>query len=162
MTQAFVLFLTCLYLILKAKIFIESQNGLDWKGPQRPSGSNTLPRAGTPSTSPGCSEPHPSWPWTLPGRGQPHLRQDLTILRAKSFFLLSNLNQLFQFKAITPCLLTTCPCKRSVTALKCCLLTSNEECKWNISLWYNAYLDYQNYELFLTAPSFSYALHKRW
>jgi len=32
-----------------------------------------LPWAGTPSTRPGCSEPHPTWPWTLPGRGQPQL-----------------------------------------------------------------------------------------
>ena len=32
-----------------------------------------LPRAGTPSTRPGCSKPHPTWPWTLPGRGHPQL-----------------------------------------------------------------------------------------
>ena len=28
-----------------------------------------LPWAGTPSTRPGCSKPHPTWPWTLPGMG---------------------------------------------------------------------------------------------
>jgi len=27
-----------------------------------------LPWAGTPSTRPRCSPPHPAWPWTLPGR----------------------------------------------------------------------------------------------
>ena len=32
-----------------------------------------LPWAGTSSTSPGCSELHPTWPWILPGRGQPQL-----------------------------------------------------------------------------------------
>jgi len=32
-----------------------------------------LPWAGTPSTRPGCSKPHPTWPWTLPGTGQPQL-----------------------------------------------------------------------------------------
>ena len=30
-----------------------------------------LPWAGTPSPSPGCSQPFPTWPWALPGRGQP-------------------------------------------------------------------------------------------
>ena len=33
-----------------------------------------LPWAGTPSTRPGCSKPHPTWPWTLPRRGQPQLQ----------------------------------------------------------------------------------------
>lgn len=28
-------------------------------------------RAGTLSTCPGCSEPHPPWPWKLPGMGHP-------------------------------------------------------------------------------------------
>jgi len=32
-----------------------------------------LPRAGSPSTRPGCSKPCATWPWTLPGRGQPQL-----------------------------------------------------------------------------------------
>jgi len=27
----------------------------------------------TPSTTTGCSKPHPTWPWTLPGRGHPEL-----------------------------------------------------------------------------------------
>jgi len=40
----------------------ESQSGLAWKGPYRPSCSNPLPWAGTPATSPGCSKPHPAWP----------------------------------------------------------------------------------------------------
>jgi len=30
-----------------------------------------LPWAGTLSTRPGCSKPHPTWPWTLPGKGHP-------------------------------------------------------------------------------------------
>ena len=35
---------------------------------------HSLPWAGTPSTTPGSSKPHPAWPWTLPGiQGQPHL-----------------------------------------------------------------------------------------
>jgi len=29
--------------------------------------------AGTPSTRPDCSEPHPTWPWALLGRGHPQL-----------------------------------------------------------------------------------------
>ena len=54
--------------------FIESQTGLGGKGPQSPSSPNPLPRAGTPSTSPGCPKPHPTWPSTLPGsQGQPQL-----------------------------------------------------------------------------------------
>jgi len=32
-----------------------------------------LPWAGTPSTRPGCSKPHPTWPGTLPGRRHPQL-----------------------------------------------------------------------------------------
>jgi len=52
---------------------VESQTGLGGKGPYKPSSSNPLPLAGTPSTSPGCSQPRPTWPWTLPGRGQPQL-----------------------------------------------------------------------------------------
>ena len=28
-----------------------------------------LPQAGTPSTGPGCSKPHPTWPRTLEGGG---------------------------------------------------------------------------------------------
>jgi len=52
---------------------MESQNGLGRKGPYTPSHSNPLPWAGTPSPSPGCSQPRPAWPWTLPGRGQPQL-----------------------------------------------------------------------------------------
>jgi len=32
-----------------------------------------LPWAGTPSTRPGCSKPHPAWPSALPGRGHPQL-----------------------------------------------------------------------------------------
>jgi len=36
-----------------------------------------LPGAGTPSTRPSCSRPHPAWPWTLPWRGQPQLDEDI-------------------------------------------------------------------------------------
>jgi len=32
-----------------------------------------LPWAGTPSTTPCCSKPQPTWPLTLPGRGHPQL-----------------------------------------------------------------------------------------
>jgi len=34
--------------------------------------------AGTPSTRPGFSKPHPTWPWTLPGR---NLNTTLELLR---------------------------------------------------------------------------------
>ncbi|NWW95496.1 SPDEF factor, partial [Rhynochetos jubatus] len=40
-----------------------------WEGTLKPPQCHPLPRAGTPSTSPGCSQPHPAWPWTLPGMG---------------------------------------------------------------------------------------------
>jgi len=39
-----------------------SQEGLGWKGPYRPPSSNPPPWAGTPPTSPGRSELHPTWP----------------------------------------------------------------------------------------------------
>ena len=45
---------------------IESQNGLGWKGPQWSSSFNPLLCAGSPTTSPGCPEPHPAWPWMPP------------------------------------------------------------------------------------------------
>jgi len=50
---------------------IISQNGLGWKGPQWPSSSNPLLCAGSPTTRPGCPEPHPAWPWMPPGMGHP-------------------------------------------------------------------------------------------
>jgi len=50
---------------------IESQNGLGWKGPQSSLSSNPLLCAGSPTTSPGCSEPHPAWPWMPAGMGHP-------------------------------------------------------------------------------------------
>lgn len=53
--------------------FIESQNSLGWKGPQRSPNSNPLPWAGTSPTTPGCSKPHPGWPWALPGMEHPQL-----------------------------------------------------------------------------------------
>jgi len=42
---------------------IESWNGLGWKGPQWSLSSNPLLYAGSPTTRPGCPEPHPAWPW---------------------------------------------------------------------------------------------------
>ena len=38
----------------------ESQNGLGWKGPQWSSSFNPLLCPGSPTTRPGCPEPHPS------------------------------------------------------------------------------------------------------
>ena len=53
----------------------ESQNALDWKGPQRSSSSSKLPQVGPPNstfnTIPGCPGPHPAWSWTPPGTGHP-------------------------------------------------------------------------------------------
>ena len=43
---------------------VESQNGLGCKGPQCSSSSNPLLCAGSPTSRPGCPEPHPAWPWT--------------------------------------------------------------------------------------------------
>ncbi|NXR25440.1 KSR2 Kinase, partial [Cinclus mexicanus] len=39
----------------------------EWEGTLKPIPFYPLPRAGTPSTVPGCSKPCPAWPWTLPG-----------------------------------------------------------------------------------------------
>ena len=55
------------------KWIIESRNGLGWKRPQCSSSSNPLLCAGSPTTRPGCSEPHPAWPWMPPGMGHPQL-----------------------------------------------------------------------------------------
>ena len=77
---------------------------------------NPLPWAGTSSTRPGCSKPHPTWPWTLPGREQPsqgNLFQCLTTLMGKEVLLcIWSKSTLFQFKAIAPSSITTCPCKK--------------------------------------------------
>ncbi|KAK4808149.1 hypothetical protein QYF61_000129 [Mycteria americana] len=46
-----------------------------------------------------------------------NLFQCLTALIVKNFFLISNLNlTFFQFKAITPCPITTCPCQKSLSS----------------------------------------------
>jgi len=45
---------------------IESYNSLGWKGPQCSSSSNPLLCAGSPTSRPGCPEPHPAWPWMPP------------------------------------------------------------------------------------------------
>lgn len=37
------------------------------------SSSHSLPWAGTPFPSPGCSKPYPTWPGIFPGVGSPHL-----------------------------------------------------------------------------------------
>jgi len=47
--------------VLSAWVFVDSWNGLGWKGPERSSHSNPLPRAGTPSVRSGCSKPHQTW-----------------------------------------------------------------------------------------------------
>jgi len=36
--------------------------------------------AGSPTSRPGCSEPHPAWPWMPPGMGHPHNRKRLICL----------------------------------------------------------------------------------
>ena len=50
---------------------MESQNGLRWKGPQCSSSSNPLLCSGSPTSRPGCPEPHPAWPWMHPEMGHP-------------------------------------------------------------------------------------------
>jgi len=50
---------------------IESQNGLGCKGAQCSLSSNPLLCAGSPTSSPGCPEPHPAWPWMPAGMGHP-------------------------------------------------------------------------------------------
>ena len=49
----------------------DSQNGLGCKGPQCSSSSNPLLCAGSPTSRPGCPEPHPVWPWMPAGMGHP-------------------------------------------------------------------------------------------
>ncbi|KAK4827563.1 hypothetical protein QYF61_019187 [Mycteria americana] len=65
--------------------------------PLRSSRSNPLPWAGTPSTRPGCSKPHPTWPWNTSRGGASttsldDLFQCLTTLIVKNLILISNLN----------------------------------------------------------------------
>ena len=48
---------------------IESYNGLGWKGPQWSLSFNP----GSPTSRPGCPEPHPAWPWMSPGMEHPQL-----------------------------------------------------------------------------------------
>ena len=79
-----------------------------------------LPWAGIPSTRSSCSNPHPTWPWTLPGRGShsssgesvpvPHYPHDKKFVPC----LICNLNLPSHFK--TSCLITTCPCKKSLSS----------------------------------------------
>ena len=89
------------------------------KGPLRSSHSSPVLYAGTPPSRPGCSQPHPAWPGVLPGRGihslagqpvpvshQPHSKEFLPDIQSKS--------TLFQFKATSPCPVTTCPYKKSL------------------------------------------------
>ena len=100
--------------------YIESQNGLGWKGPLRSCSCNLLLYAGS-SLTPGCSQPHPAWPAVLPGRGthslsgqpvpaphHPHSEEFLPNIWYKS--------PLFRFKAISPLPVTTCPYKKSSPA----------------------------------------------
>lgn len=49
---------------LRSEIFsyLELENGLSWKGPKSSSSSNPpLPRAGSPSSEPGLSNPHSAY-----------------------------------------------------------------------------------------------------
>jgi len=52
-----------LYCQVKYHRIIESY-GLGWKGPQWSSTSNPLLCAGSPTSRPGCPEPHPAWLWS--------------------------------------------------------------------------------------------------
>lgn len=48
---------------------MELQNALCWKGPKKSSCYNSFLWAGTSSTGPVVSKPHPNWSWTLQGWG---------------------------------------------------------------------------------------------
>lgn len=50
---------------------MELQNALGWKGPKKSSCYNSFLWAGTSSTGPGVSKPHPKCPWTFQGWGSP-------------------------------------------------------------------------------------------
>jgi len=59
--------------------------------------STPLLCAGSPTTRPGCPEPHPAWPWMPPGMGHPQPHWATCSSAAppsvwKSFLLISNLN----------------------------------------------------------------------
>jgi len=66
-------------------------------GPQCSSSSNPLLCAGSPTSSPGCPEPHPAWPRMPPGMGHPQppwaTCSCVSPLSGwKNFLLISNLN----------------------------------------------------------------------
>jgi len=62
-------YFSTMWVILEVLSYItESQNGLGWKGPQW---SSSLLRAGSPTTRPGCPEPHQTWLWVPVGMGHP-------------------------------------------------------------------------------------------
>lgn len=50
---------------------VESETGLDWKGPWRCSSSNPPAVDRDTFHYSGCSKAHPPWPWTFQGMGQP-------------------------------------------------------------------------------------------
>jgi len=96
---------------------IESQNGLGWKGPQCSSHSNPLLCAGSPTTSPGCPEPHPAWPWMPPGMGHPQPPWATCSVRhhplgEKLPPHIQPKPPLSQFKTIPPCPITLHPHKQ--------------------------------------------------
>jgi len=69
---------------LREQGIIESQNGLGCKGAQCSSSSNPLLRAGSPTSSPGCPEPHPAWKVT---NVEPHSVKTVDQTRRKNQFL---------------------------------------------------------------------------
>ena len=81
-----------------------------------------LPRAGTPSTRPGCSNTHPTWDghfqgWDIHSLSEksvvvphhPHSKECLPYFWCKS--------TLFQIESTTPCPVSACPCKKSLSSL---------------------------------------------
>jgi len=74
-----------------------------------------LPWTGTSSTSPRCSELHPTWPWALPGRGHPQLLWTMwSRVSPLSTEEMSYVQTYSQFTTIVPCPITTCPSKKPV------------------------------------------------
>ena len=79
----------------------------EWlEGTLKPTQTQPLPWARLPPTSSGCPGLYPTWPWTPPGMGHHsfsgQLRQGLTTLQVKNFFLTSNLNfSSFSLKPLT-------------------------------------------------------------
>jgi len=99
-----------------------SQNGLGWQGPYRSSSSNPpatgqghlpLDQVAQSPIQPGLEPCQGGGIYNFSGQPvsvphHPHSKEFLSYIQFKFV--------LFQFKAITPCPITTCPCKKSLSS----------------------------------------------